>query len=170
MSVRGACARWAGESTSPARRASVLSYSLVQLHTFVVLQPQLPPHSHVGEQEQFVSQVQAVSLMLVVMVRSSCWKKWWRVDTVNMSSPSNHVLNERADLFAPRLRRAAHSQARAGPIRSPICSADGGKPNIRCDVRVRCAASAKPAECAAVESESPRITISHARRKRRHRM
>jgi hypothetical protein len=37
----------------------------------MVLHPQATPHVQVGVQEQFVVQVQAVSLVLVVMVRTS---------------------------------------------------------------------------------------------------
>ncbi len=48
-----------------------------------------------------------------------------------------------------------------GDARSPAGSgaanwiAEGGKPNIARDVRVRCAASANPAACAAPESDAP---------------
>jgi hypothetical protein len=49
------------------------------------------------------------------------------------------------------------------------CIADGAKPNMRFDVRVRCAASANPAAWAAVDNVSPRISKSHMW-KRRQRM
>jgi hypothetical protein len=47
------------------------------------------------------------------------------------------------------------------------CIADGAKPNMRFEVRVRCAASANPAAWAAVDNVSPRISKSHMWRKRR---
>ena len=50
------------------------------------------------------------------------------------------------------------------------CIADGAKPNMRFDVRVRCAASANPAAWAAVDNVSPRISKSQMWRKRRQRM
>jgi len=49
-------------------------------------------------------------------------------------------------------------ESAAGGGLATSCMADGAKPNIRFDVRVRCAASANPAECAAVDSDTPRIT------------
>ena len=46
----------------------------------------------------------------------------------------------------------------AGGAPETSCIADGAKPNMRFDVRVRCAASANPAEWAAVDSDTPRMT------------
>jgi len=51
-----------------------------------------------------------------------------------------------------------------------ISIAEGTNPNVRRDVRVRCAASANPAECAADDSVCPAINKSQTCRKRRQRM
>src|SRR5215217_3842144 len=112
---------------------------------------------------------------LKARIGSSCARGWkaerhvvstWRM----LGSPALAALNaaavylnERADIFG--------ADGNAGTTGCGlVCIADGGKPNMRREVRVRCAASAKPASCAAVESEPPFITISHASRNRRHSM
>jgi len=74
-------------------------------------------------------------------------------------------------LNAGTLRVRAQWQKSGAPIGNGVISiADGTNPNVLREVRVRCAASAKPEECAADESVCPAINKSHTCRKRRQRM
>src|SRR5215217_6212652 len=115
---------------------------------------------------------------LKARIGSSCARGWkaerhvvstWRM----LGSPALAALNaaavylnETADILGADGNACNAGTGACGLV----CIADGGKPNMRREVRVRCAASAKPASCAAVESEPPFITISHASRNRRHSM